>query len=344
MSEDATVQVMLDILQNHFSLVDLSKLNERQERSNMNAVAMGLLAYDDRGVALINGERHKCGQILSSSLEKMRLEFANQCPDLARALHTRLEKRCRVAVKTAADHVRDMFEPLNSTSVSSCPQVTLRTLRNREDTRAHLFLPLLLIEMLADFHFYRDATKTDESLQKMEENMGYMELIPLALQELERQGNCMQGGQVQDPNQQDTRETARDSTKGARKRSNSRSAKANPSPKRRHVDAPTISEERPVAQAGDQETDLAAALEDHLLQPSTLWSSEPVGAASASEIDWKPSPGAQGYACNSSDPNNTDDTAHDLDILDVDIPFSGRDMMECVMVEMTWPEWPLPLC
>lgn len=345
-SAEATVQVMLDILQNQFSLVDLSKLNKRQERSSMNAVAMGLMAYDDRGVALMNGERQKCEKILSSSLEKMRLEFTTQCPDVARALHSRLETRCHVTGKTAADHVRHMFKPLNSTSVSSCAQVTLRTLRNRQDTRAHLFLPLLLIELLADFHFYRDATRTDRGLQEMEENMGYMQLIPLALRELERQGNCMQGGQVLEPNHQHTSDTARKSTKKTGKSTKRRSTEADPSPKRLHVDASTVSEERPVAVGGYQGVDLAAALDDHLLQPSTPWRSEPLGTLSGSGSDWTPGSVAQGYACDSSDPNSTVDNAQYLDILDVDIPFSGTDMMDCMIIETTWsewPEWPLPL-
>ena len=344
MSEGETVRVMRDILQNKFSLVDLSKLNERQERSNMNAVTMGLLAYDDRGVALLHGERSKCEKILSSALETMRLEFARQCPEVARALRSRLDKRCRVAAKTAADHVRDMFQPLNSSSDPRCPQVTLRTLRNREDARAALFLPLLLIELLADFHFYRDATKADESLQKMEDKMGYMELIPLALQELEKQASGVQGRQAPDPNQQGVSETAGKSTKKTRKRTKSRSTEAHPSPKRPHLDTSRIVEERPVPVGGYQGTDLAVALDDHLLQPSTLWRSEPVGAVADSGIDWKPSLVAQSSTCDASDPTSTVDNAHDLDILDVDIPFSGRDMMECVIAEMTWPEWPLPLC
>ena len=345
-SEGETLRVMRDILENKFSLVDLSKLNERQERSNMKAVTMGLLAYDDRSTALRNGERSKCGKILRSTLETMRLEFTRQCPEVASALHSRLEKRCLVAAKTAADHVRDMFKPLNwssRSSGSSCKQVTLRTLRNREDARAELFLPLLLIELLADFHFYLGATKTDESLQKIEETMGYISLVPLALQELEMLARGVQGGQDAAPTQ-DKSVTARESTKRTRKRSTSRSATVHKRPKVTYLDTSRSNEESSVALAGDQGTYHCVALDDHLLQLSTPHGCDPVGAITDSGIDGGAGMVAQASGCDPSVPERIMDYDQDLDLLDFGISFSGADMMRCVIAEMECPHWHAQLC
>eukprot|EP00890_Picochlorum_soloecismus_P005782 jgi/Picsp_1/6204/NSC_03558-R1_---NA--- len=276
-SKIATVKVMQDILDNRFILVDLSKMNKRQERSTMNAVAMGLLAYDDRGVVLLNGERHTCEKVLTSSLEKMRADFARHCPEVEGALQARLKRRCKISAKTAADHVRHMFEPLNRVRQSlSCnlPSITLRSLRDREDADAALFLPLLLIELLADLHFYRNATKADatQELMQMEEHMGYRTLIPLALQELEKQAHEALARES-DPYQQDQGMAA--TSKGTRKRTLGMTSKRRTAPKRPKQAVSRVSA-RVVLAREDQGNQVA--LHHHLLQPSSPRECTPLGS------------------------------------------------------------------
>ena len=274
MSEDATLRIMKDILENKFSLVDLSKLNERQERCNMNAIVMGLLAYDDRGSHLVNSERQKCKMILTTSLEKMRADFIKQCPEVAGALQDRLKRRCKVAVKTAADHVRQIFEPLNwyrKSLDSSLPWITLRSLRDRKDADADLFLPLLLIEMLADLRFYCNATKANANLQRMEEYMGYNLLIPLALQELEQVNDLL--AEKLDLEQQGKGMAAK--AKGARKRTKRRkSTKSKSVMKRQKKDISKVTRGVPLASKSQDSCasqaiwyvhDQQTAMDEHLL-------------------------------------------------------------------------------
>lgn len=275
--EKETLEVMQGILENRFSLVDLSNLNERQERSTMNAVVMGLLAYDDRGFVLMNGERQKCKAILTSSLEKLRANFARQCPQVEACLQGRLTKRCKVSAKTAGNHVRHMFVPLNSSRQSSpcsLPTITLRTLREREDADAELFLPLLLIELLADLVFYRDATSTDDRLQKMEEHMGYRSLVPLALRELEKQEDEALAGEG-DPPVQGMATDSRVTCKVTRKRPQEMTSKLKTAPKRPRLDASRVVARVALAPREDQGSQVA--IDHHLLEPSSPRECTPLG-------------------------------------------------------------------